>query len=63
MTTIDPHFEDAHAKEARKARLFSRINTADKWFSVIGLAWVTPILRAEFLVLVQLAGGCTVRFA
>ncbi len=46
MTTIDPHFEDAQAKEARKARLFSRINTADKWFSVIGLAWITPILRA-----------------
>ena len=46
MTTVDPDFEVAQAREARKVRLFSRINTADKWFSVIGLAWVTPILRA-----------------
>lgn len=46
MTTVDPEFEAAEAKAARKARLFSRINTADKWFSVIGLTWITPLLRA-----------------
>ncbi|QUJ77325.1 ABC transporter permease [Sulfitobacter albidus] len=46
MTTVDPSFETEAAKAARKARLFSRITTADKWFSVIGLTWVTPLLRA-----------------
>lgn len=46
MTTVDPDFEAAEALAARKARLFSRINTADKWFGVIGLNWLTPILRA-----------------
>ena len=46
MTTVDPEFEATADREARKARLFSRINTADKWLSVIGLTWLTPILRA-----------------
>jgi nitrate/nitrite transport system permease protein len=46
MTTVDPEFQTAERKAAAKARLFSRINTADKWFSVIGLTWVTPLLRA-----------------
>ncbi|MCT4558982.1 MAG: ABC transporter permease [Pelagimonas sp.] len=45
MTTIDPDF-DAQAREARRARLFTRINAADKWFNVLGLAWLTPILKA-----------------
>ncbi|HIF78562.1 MAG TPA: ABC transporter permease, partial [Sulfitobacter sp.] len=31
---------------ARRERRFTRINTADKWFQVIGLAWLTPILKA-----------------
>ncbi|MBY6046234.1 ABC transporter permease [Vannielia litorea] len=48
MTAIDPQSlnDAAAAKEARKARLFTRINKADKWFSVLGLAWITPILKA-----------------
>lgn len=46
MTTVDPDFAAAQAKEARKARLFTRINAADKWFQVIGLAWLTPVLKA-----------------
>ncbi|QPM91338.1 ABC transporter permease [Pseudooceanicola algae] len=46
MTTVDPEFARAEAREARRARLFSRITTADKWFQVLGLAWITPILRA-----------------
>ena len=46
MTTVDPDFAAAEAKEARRARLFTRINTADKWFQVLGLAWITPILKA-----------------
>ncbi len=44
MTTIDPDF-DAD-REERRARLFTRINKADNWFKVLGLAWITPILKA-----------------
>ena len=46
MTTVDPEFAAEQAKEARKARLFTRINAADKWFQVLGLAWLTPLLKA-----------------
>ncbi|MDO6726539.1 MAG: ABC transporter permease [Cognatishimia sp.] len=45
MTAIDPQTL-ADDREARRARLFTRINKADAWFQVIGLAWVTPILKA-----------------
>ena len=43
MTTLDPQFAD---REARRERLFSRINKLDTWLKVLGLAWITPILRA-----------------
>ncbi|KJZ19662.1 ABC transporter permease [Loktanella sp. S4079] len=43
MTAIDPDTLDA---EARRARRFTRINKADAWFQVLGLSWVTPILKA-----------------
>ncbi|QOL81929.1 ABC transporter permease [Pseudooceanicola spongiae] len=46
MTTVDPDFARAQAKAARRASLFTRINTADKWLNVLGLAWITPILKA-----------------
>ncbi|MFW2542336.1 ABC transporter permease [Primorskyibacter sp. 2E107] len=46
MTTVDPNFTTDADREARRARLFTRINAADKWFNVLGLAWVTPILKA-----------------
>ena len=47
MTTVDPQFSaDAAAKAARREKLFTRINAADKWFQVIGLTWLTPILKA-----------------
>ncbi|SFA71507.1 nitrate/nitrite transport system permease protein [Poseidonocella pacifica] len=46
MTTVDPNFTESAAKEARRARLFTRINTADKWFQVLGLAWMTPVIKA-----------------
>ncbi|MBY5987049.1 ABC transporter permease [Roseovarius atlanticus] len=46
MTTVDPNFTESADREARRARLFTRINTADKWFQVLGLSWATPILRA-----------------
>ncbi|WP_425074574.1 ABC transporter permease [Sagittula sp. S175] len=46
MTTVDPNFTAEADREARRARLFTRINKADKWFQVIGLSWVTPVLKA-----------------
>ncbi len=43
MTAVDPSSLDV---EARRARRFARINKADAWLSVMGLSWLTPILRA-----------------
>lgn len=43
MTAID---HNTLSNEARRARLFTRINKADAWFKVFGLAWLTPILKA-----------------
>lgn len=43
MTTIDPNF-DAD-REARRERRFAAITKADVWLRVLGLAWITPILR------------------
>ena len=47
MTTVDPNFSADADREARRARLFTRINAADKWFQVLGLSWVTPVLKAS----------------
>ena len=46
MTAIAPSQISDADREARKARLFTRINAADKWFQVLGLAWITPIAKA-----------------
>ncbi|MEL7300021.1 MAG: ABC transporter permease [Pseudomonadota bacterium] len=47
MTAIDPDsLSPEEAREARKVRLFTRINAADKWFQVLGLSWLTPVLKA-----------------
>ena len=48
MTAIDPDALQSadEEKEARRQRLFTRINKADNWFQVFGLSWVTPLLRA-----------------
>jgi nitrate/nitrite transport system permease protein len=43
MTASDAHTPDS---EARRARRFARINKADAWFRVLGLAWLTPVLKA-----------------
>ena len=43
MTAIDPSTLSA---EERRARRFTLINKADNWFQVLGLAWLTPILKA-----------------
>ena len=46
MTAVDPNVLDDEAREARRARLFTRINTAARWFTVLGLSWMTPVLKA-----------------
>ncbi len=46
MTTVDPELNADAAREARRARLYTRINAADKWFQVLGLSWATPVLKA-----------------
>ncbi|MGR3527886.1 MAG: ABC transporter permease [Paracoccaceae bacterium] len=42
MTAIEP--TQRHSE--RRARLFTRINKLDGWFQVLGLSFVTPLLRA-----------------
>ncbi|WP_425406599.1 ABC transporter permease [Hwanghaeella sp.] len=47
MTAItDSAPRDDDAAEARRAKLFTNINKADTYLKVVGLPWVTPILRA-----------------
>ncbi len=46
MTAVDPDAIHAAEKEARKERIFARINKADRWFQVLGLSWLTPMLKA-----------------
>ena len=46
MTAIDPSEATSLDRAARKERLFTRINAADKWFQVLGLSWMTPLLKA-----------------
>ncbi|SFE22633.1 ABC transporter permease [Roseivivax sediminis] len=46
MTAVDPSTIEADHREARRARRFTRINKADAWFRVLGLAWMTPVLKA-----------------
>lgn len=42
MTAIDP----IHVQSERRARMFTRINKLDGWFKVLGLSFMTPLLRA-----------------
>jgi len=44
--TMDAEVARAPSAEARRSKLFARINKADAWFKVLGLSWITPILRA-----------------
>lgn len=46
MTAVDSDHIEAEHKEARRARWFTRINKADAWFTVLGLSFMTPLLRA-----------------
>ena len=43
MSVTDP---DTLSADIKRAPLFTRINRADNWFQVLGLAWMTPILKA-----------------
>lgn len=46
MTTLDSDFaaRDA-AREARRARISTRINKIDGWLKALGLGWITPLIR------------------
>lgn len=45
MTTLTDPDTLAMEKEARRARTFARISKADGTFRVLGLSWITPLLR------------------
>jgi nitrate/nitrite transport system permease protein len=44
MTAIDPS-QMTPAREAAQSRRFARITKADGWLRILGLPWITPILR------------------
>ena len=46
MTAVDPNAIEAQHREARRARWFTRINKADALLRVLGLSWLTPLMRA-----------------
>ena len=45
ITTTGPDPDMIRAKEARRQRRFALINRASGWFGVVGLGFVTPLLR------------------
>ena len=45
MTVADPNFAAAD-REARRARLFTRLNKADSYLKILGFGWVTPLIKA-----------------
>ena len=42
---LSPSSSEDAATEARRERLFTRINKIGKWFDLIGLSFITPLLR------------------
>ena len=46
MTVADPNFAENAAREARRARIFTRLNKADVYLRVLGLGWITPMIKA-----------------
>ena len=47
MTAVtEQPIPDEAARAEKRARLFTRINKADGYFQVIGMSWITPVLRA-----------------
>jgi len=45
MTVADPNFAAAD-REARRARLFTRLNKADTYLKIVGFGWITPLIKA-----------------
>ena len=45
MTAIDPTQIHNDAAEARRTKRFASITKMDGWFKVLGLPWLTPILK------------------
>ena len=45
MTAIDPTQIRDDAAEARRTKRFASITKMDGWFKVLGLPWLTPILK------------------
>ncbi len=45
MTAIDPSQISRDAAEANRTKRFNSINKMDAWFKVLGLPWLTPILK------------------
>ncbi len=46
MTAIDTDSLKPGRRAARRERLFTLIGRADGWFRLVGLGWLTPLLRA-----------------
>lgn len=46
MTTFDVDIAQNQTRIDRRTRRFARIAKADIWFKLLGLSWITPILRA-----------------
>ncbi|HHS94507.1 MAG TPA: ABC transporter permease [Rhodobacterales bacterium] len=46
MTIADPNFAAEATREARRARLFTRLNKVDTYLKVLGLGWITPLIKA-----------------
>ncbi len=44
MTAIDPS-QMTPTRDAAQSRRFARITKADGWLRILGLPWITPILR------------------
>ncbi len=45
MTVADPNFAAVATREARRARLFTRLNKADTYLKILGLGWITPLIN------------------
>ncbi|WP_378944125.1 ABC transporter permease [Paracoccus sp. R86501] len=46
MTAVDPITATTPPRASRRTVWFTRINKADPWFSVLGLGWITPMIKA-----------------
>ena len=47
MSTADPEFAEDAARAVRRERFFTFLNKADTYLKVLGLGWVTPLIKAS----------------